>query len=331
MTAASLDDRIEGLELLVRRFPDIAWQICMQQIEQHQVAIPSYRPRWRTDAAGSGEVVTKLELMKFACRALDLALAWPEHNSATLGDLIQRLSGMSDDYQASVWDLVDSWSQTETNEGAKAELREQIRRFALTRRGRGHNPEAETRARAQHAYEQLKPRDPVSRHAWLFATEWIRYSVGELDGEELDFSKREARIHNLRTAAMAEIWAEHGFDGVASLLTAGDGAPAVGRYAASCATGQNVAADVLRACLSDNSHPSQEFDAFMQGFLWAFDVSERETLLLAVAGTVTTDQKVRLLKCAPFGDQTWRLLDSQAQDVRAGYWREVTPSCEPAQ
>ena len=46
---------------------------------------------------------------------------------------------------------------------------------------------------------------------------------------------------------------------------------------------------------------------------------------LKVAATVTMDQKVRLLKCAPFGDQTWRLLDIQGQDVHEGYWREVTP------
>ena len=107
-----------------------------------------------------------------------------------LGDLIQRLGGMSDEYQASVWTLIDSWSQTETDESAKAELREQIRRFALARRGRRHNSEAETRARARHAYEQLTPRDPVNRHAWLFASEWIDFSRGELDDEELDFSKR---------------------------------------------------------------------------------------------------------------------------------------------
>ena len=324
-TAASLDDRIEGLELLVRRFPDIAWQICMQQIEQDQAAIPSYRPRWRTDAAGSGKVVTELELLRFACRALDLALAWPEHNSATLGDLIQRLSGMSDDYKTSVWDLVDSWSQTETSERAKAELREQIRRFALTRWGRQRNLEPALQDRAREAYEQLAPRDSVNRHAWLFASDWVDYAIGELDGEEMDVSKREDLIHNLRTAAMAEVWAEHGFDGVLGLLAGGDGAHAVGRYAARCATGQNVAAHLLRTCLTDDSQPSQATDAFMRGFIWAIDAGERDALVLKVVATVTKEQKVRLLTCAPFGNQTWRLLDSQAPDVRKGYWREVAP------
>ncbi|MCY3784330.1 MAG: HigA family addiction module antitoxin [Chloroflexi bacterium] len=324
-TAASLDDRIRGLELLVRRFPEVAWQICMQQIESHQIAIPSYRPRWRTDAVGAGEVVTKLELMKFACRALDLALAWPEHDSATLGDLIQRLSGMSDEYQSDVWNLIDTWSQTETDESAKAELREQIRRYALMRRGRGHSPETITHQRARDAYGQLAPRDPVNRHAWLFADEWIRHSVGDFDGEELDFSKREDRIHKLRTDAMADIWAASGLDGVTNLLATGNGAHAVGRYAAPCATAQGVAADVLRICLFDDSQPSQKTDAFMQGFIWEIHGCDRESILLEVASAATTDQKVRLLTCAPFDNRTWRLLEQYSPDVRDGYWREVPP------
>ncbi len=325
-TAASLEERIKGLEMLVIRFPDISWQICIEQFESGtRIGHYSYRPRWRTDAAGAGEVVTFHELNKFACRALDLALAWPDHNSATLGDLIQRLSGMSGDYQAAVWDLVDTWSQMETNESAKAELREQIRRIALARRGQGHDPEAETRARARHAYEQLTPCDPVNRHAWLFASEWIDFSRGELDGEELDFSKREDRIDELRTAAMAEIWTERGFDGTFALLAGTDAAHVVGRYVAPCATRQNMAADVLGICLTDNLDLGQHLDSFMQGFMWAIDVSERETLLLEVASTATTDQKVRLFKCAPFGNQTWRLLDRQSQDVRDAYWREVSP------
>ena len=132
-TAASLDDRVEGLKLLVRRFPEIGWQICIQQLQPgRQTGFYSHRPRWRADASGTGEVVALREIQDFARQALGLALAWPKHTSATLGDLIQRLDGMSDEYQSDVWDLIESWSQRETDESARAELREQIRRCALT-------------------------------------------------------------------------------------------------------------------------------------------------------------------------------------------------------
>ena len=324
-TAASLDERIKGLNLLVCRFPDIAWQICIHQFEPHQVMIPSYRPRWRADASGAGEAVDRREIEHFARQAFDIALAWQPHSSATLGDLIQRLDGMSPEYQSDVWDLIDTWTQTKANESAKAELREQIRRFALTSRGGRRNSETATQARARDAYEELAPSDMINLHAWLFAREWIDFPICEFNGEELDFTKREERIHKLRTEAIADIWAEREIDGVASLLALGDAAHAIGRYTAPWAACANVRADVLRACLSDNAHPEQKLDAFMQGFIWAIDVSKRETLLLDVAGTVTSEQKVRLLKCAPFDDQTWHLLDRMTKNVRDGYWREVTP------
>ena len=232
---------------------------------------------------------------------------------------------MSIEYQSDVWDLIDTWAQTETDEGAKAKLREQIRRFALTGRGEQTNSETTTQARARDAYEKLAPHDIVNLHAWMFAREWIDISIGELDDAELSFSEREDRIQRLRTDAMVGIWAERGFDGVVSLIAASDAPHAIGRCSAPSVTDESVAADGLRDCLTNNAHLGQKIDAFMQGFIWALDLSERETLLRDVASTATTSQKVRLLSCAPFDDKTWRLLDEQPQDVRDGYWREVTP------
>ena len=55
-TAASLNDRIKALEALCRRFPDVGWQVCIQQFEgRHQIGGYSARPRWRSDAAGAGQ------------------------------------------------------------------------------------------------------------------------------------------------------------------------------------------------------------------------------------------------------------------------------------
>ncbi len=77
-TAAPLDDRIKALETLCRRFPDIGWQICIQQFEGgQQIAAPIARPRWRDDAAGAGWGAPPQERYEFARKALDLAISWP--------------------------------------------------------------------------------------------------------------------------------------------------------------------------------------------------------------------------------------------------------------
>ena len=324
-TAAPLDDRIKAIETLCQRFPDVGWQICLQQFKGgSQIGSFSARPRWRNDAADAGEGVTRRERYEFSRKALDLALAWPTHSGATLGGLIARLGNMPDEDQLSVWKLVDTWSHTETDTKAKAELRERIRRTVLTRRGRLPGLEAETKDRARQACEKLAPRDPVLRHAWLFAQGWVEISADEASDEHVDWSAREKRIHGLRTAAMAEIWSVSGLDGALALLADCE-ASTIGRYAAGSVVDQQAAADVLRACLTTKPDPDGKIDNFMRGFLWFFDEDMRSTLISALSETCSVDQSVQLFKCAPFRSQTWRLLDRQDRCVRDRYWRSVDP------
>ena len=322
-TAAPLDDRIQALEALCRRFPDIGWQICIQQFEgRQQIAFPSARPCWRNDAAGAGHGVTDVEGYEFARKALDLAISWPTHDKATLGDLVERLDGMSDHDLLSIWNCIEAWSQTETDEKAKAELREKIRRTVFTRRGILRGLETDQRDRARKICEELASSDPIRRHAWLFASAWVRYSADELDGERVDSEKREKQIHELRAEAMREIWSARGLDGVLALVPDGDGWT-VGRSAVRCAADLPAATEVLRTCLSTPAESPEKLDAFMQGFISCIDEDIRSTVVSTLAGTAIVDQVVRVFKCAPFRDQTWRLLDRQDRHVRDAYWRTV--------
>ena len=325
-TAAPLDDRIKALETLCRRFPDIGWQICIQQFEgRQQVAFPSDRPRWRNDAAGAGHGATRGEWGKFVRKALDLAIYRPKHDRKTLGALVERLDAMpTDEDRIRVWNLIDSWSQAEKNENAKAELREQIRRTVLTRRGLLRGIEAGQRDRAREACEKLAARDPVRRHAWLFADAWVEYSADELDEEDLDFEKREKQVDERRVEAMGAIWSARGPDGVLALLKDCD-AGTVGHYAAVCATEHGAAADVVRACLPKAAQTQEKLDDFLRGFLRRVDDNARATLICSFAETAAVDEIVRLFACAPFRNQTWRLLDRQDWRVRQRYWRTTFP------
>ena len=324
-TAAPIEDRISGLELLVREYSDIGWQLCIDQLEPgSRTGTYSHRPRWRGDAADAGYSVARREISVFIHRALELVLEWPEHNSNTLGDLVRCLDSLTDEQQVSVWGLVDDWSQAETDERAKADLREQIRRYALSPYGRQKLP-VKMRDRANAAYSKLAPRDPVARHAWLFGRSWVGIEADDFTDGSPDFNKHEVRVTALRMEAMAEIWAERGLDGAVAMIDNGSDAHMVGWYAARSVTECDDAAAVLRACLSADASLEQSIDSFMHGFLAATDDQRRVALLLYLSETATADQKARLLRCAPFSGQTWQLLDEQPQEVRDGYWRGVQP------
>ena len=325
-TAASVEQRVKALEMIITRFPHVGWEICIDQIKPgSQIGHSSYRPRWRSDAFGAGQVVTRKEMYDFAMKSLDFLIAWHPHDEKTLGDLVESLQGMPEEDQTKVWDLINEWCR-EADEAAKAVLRERIRRFAFTRSGRHRNLGEATRDRAREAYDRLRPHDPVIRHGWLFADQWVQESADEIEEEDFDYRKHDERIDRLRREAMIEIWTECGFEGVKELLMNSNAAGTVGRYAASCVTGVEPRVDFIRRCLSLDGDLRSKAEWCLQGFLWAIEEDSRTGVLRATAEGLSAEDRTRLFVCAPFQASTWRLLDGYGEDIRAGYWNNVFPS-----
>ena len=322
-TAASVEQRAKALEMIIRRFPDVGWEICIKQIKPGpRIGCYSYKTRWRSDASGAGQVVTRKEMYDFNRKSLDFLIAWPSHNEKTLGDLVESLQGMPEEDQIKVWDLIDKWCRT-ADEAAKAKLRECIRRFAFTRHGHNRKLGDATRDRAREIYDCLRPHDPVIRHGWLFDDQWVQESADE---EDFDYRKRDERIDRLRHEAVIEIWAKRGFEGIKELLTSSGAASIVGHYGALCVTGIKPRVDFIRRCLSLDGDLQRQTEWCLQGFLLAIEENSRIGVLQAAVEGLSAEDRIRLFVCAPFQASTWRLLDGYGEDIRAGYWSDVLPS-----
>ena len=298
-TAASLEERCKALELLTRRYPDIGWEICVEQFNPgSRVGDYSYRPHWRSDASGAGQPVeTRKEIYEFARKALDLALAWPSHDENTLGDLVERLGGMAEEDHATLWRLIEDWAaDPNTTDKARATLRERIRRFALTRVGRRRVEDEATRDRARAIYAKLEPSDPVIRHGWLFEKQWVEESADELEEDDLDFNAREERIHALRLDRARRHMGPARLRRRRRTARGERRAPTVGQYAALCITDSTGRIDFLLRCLALRGELEQKADACMLGFLWSVDAAPRQALLLAVADKLDADQRVTPLQ-----------------------------------
>ena len=325
-TAASLADRIQSLESLTRRFPDVGWHVCIAQLNTGpQFAIPSHRPRWRDDALGAGQGVTLEQFHEFRMKALDLILQWPKHDQHTLGDLVELLPDLSDEYQIKIWDLIDASADAEANDKAKARLRERIRRSALTRRGRRRGVRGEALDRARAAYERLEPRDLLVRYAWLFVNFWIEPSADEIEEEDLDHNKRAETLRGLRFSAIREIWSERGIDGIAKIVAECAAPGVVGEALGIIIADADARVAFLRQSLWVAASPERNMDLCIQGFLDSIEDDARGTLLATVAVSADTDRIVRLFRCAPFCQHTWRLLDRYDREVRDRYWQGVMP------
>jgi hypothetical protein len=327
-TAAPLEDRAKALEALVRRFPSVAWQVCLNQFAPgHQVGQYNERPRWRGDAAGAGHGVTPRERYEFARKALDLALAWPNHDEQTLGDLVANLQGLPEDEEWKVWDLIESWAKQTADDDRKVILRERIRRCAFRGRNKRRTTTSDARDRAREMYALLSPQDPVARHGWLFRAYWVQASSDEIEDEQFDFQRREDQVRNQRVAALQQIWSQKGYDGLQALIGKSGAESTIGWQMAEAVIDAPEAAAFLEHCLTldESSTVAAKMDELVRGFLSQTELARREQITKDLLTELPPSGRCRLLKCSPFQRDTWIHVDDQEPEVRAQYWREVSP------
>lgn len=329
-TASDVEDRKKAISTLAAKYPEIAWKLCVDQFSpMSRTGHYSYRPRFRNDALGAGEVVSGHENWQFARHAVDVALAWPSHDAKTLGDLIQSLHGLHEDDQVAVWTLVESWCDSDPDDVEKAELREKIRQYALTKRGRKRDMPERSHDKAREAYDNLAPDDLISRHQWLFAQEWVELSAHELEDDDLDYQSREERREAERVQAIEEIWSAHGLDGVLGLLARSDAAHAIGRGLKAVVSD---GLDNLVAELIDHAGPvdAQRIDGCLAGLLAFQDQGALEQLIAETVSRYGAQKDgdnaiVRLLCCAPFRKSIWEQANQAGDSVRQKYWQRVHP------
>lgn len=329
-TAAPIEERSAALEMIARKFPNVGWWLCMEEFARGgRFGMYSYRPRWRKDAVGAGQPMTHWGLVRpFKEKALQIATTWPSHNAKTLGDLVERLQLIPEDYQRIVWRLIKDWAATSPSEGEKASLKESIRRFAFTRHGRNRKLTDETKRRAQEAQALLEPADLVARYTWLFEKQWVEESFDELEDTKFDYHRHEAKVSGQRRTALEEIWHNLGYEGVIRLSGIGEAATTVGWVLAGILNNEDATEFVYRV----SSEPSErKMQTLLYRFLHSRAFNHRDTLLDTLVerfsreGEAGEEKLMRLLSAAPFDSSTWTQLSKLPEGLRARYWREVQP------
>ncbi len=325
-TAASLEERIEALDYLVKHFPDVGWKICVAQFRGYsEVGHYNHRPKWRSDASGAGQAVTNGERNKFVLHAIELALSWPSHNEKTLGDLLERLSVLSNEHQATIWELVKNWARNSANDDEKAKLREHIRKHTQSRSSRKKGISKKNADNAAEVLEKLLPDDLVKRHGWLFASHWVEPSYQEYQDEDFDLKNRHKLIHDQRLGALKEIWKTRGFDGICDLL-ADSGAPlVVGGFMGEILKKPKATEEFILSCLSNTSQALQlKLADCLQGLLRREDkANQLSDIVREVKQTLGDDTALKLFLTMPFTEKTWRMLDNEPEEYRKSYWKHV--------
>ncbi len=331
-TSANHDEQLRLMKKLAGSYPHVAWKLCIAQFDpSDQAGIYSYKPRWRADGYGFGEPFPTVgPHIAFARETLAMALTWKDHSREMLGDLIERLHGIDDVAQATVWELVASWTGTRASDADRAVLREKIRVTILSRRGamRSKNGSAaKLTASAKAAYAALTPRDLLNRHEWLFRDGWVEETAEEISDEILDYQQHEERIKTLRVDALREVLTQRGLPGVFELAERGNAAAQIGWLLAGHLLPKKDVSDFLIAALgwAPEAEASPKTDLIAGALRSVDDDAERACILKIAADRLSQAEFTRLLLLAPFCRGTWTMVDALDEARRCAYWTEVVP------
>jgi addiction module HigA family antidote len=336
-TAASHESRVNLMRDLARRFPDVAWKICVAQFgDDHQIGHYSHKPRWRPDGYGFGEPFpTWGPVIDFVREMIDMALNWNNHSLGTLSDLVARLQALSPEHQTRVWSLIEAWAKDKASDADKAALREKIRVSTLSRRAALRSKKdaqaAAMTSAAKAAYVALEPSDILNKHAWLFRDSWVDESADEIeDIESVDFKKREERIQNQRVEAIREILGERGVAGLLGLAERGKAAWTIGVLAViKDVLTEPELIEMLRSAFQsvrEGDDNTQAFKNMIAGALRGIANDDKRTRVIRAVGAGLSEEEIAgLLILGPYASATWKLVDQLSDAARTKYWNEVVP------
>lgn len=330
-TAADQDQRLKALLSLLEKFPSVGWRVCVDQFARYgnHVGDYSHKPKWRPDGYGFGEPFKFMDPVRaFVREMVEVSLTRPTYTADMLCDLVDRLHGLSDKERERVWKLIEAWKGNASDPDI-AKVREKIRVTVLSYPGRTRAKNegfATLTKMAKAVYEAMEPTELANKHGWLFRKSWVEESADELNDDGPDFRKREQRVEQLRVAALKEVFAQQGMDGIFALAEQGTAQSQIGWHLIRSVLGSDEKTKlIVEALQPESNNLSTERKDLIFGALRAMTVEDRAAFFATVRSLLSEGDMLRLLLLSPFNSGTWALVDMLSEVGRQGYWKDVHP------
>lgn len=325
-TNATVDERLSVIDRLIKKSNSIAWTLLFSLLPRHGgSAIANAKPRWRDDDAGHSETVDGAEYGRYISelgrRVIDQAKGHPQR----IADLVSVLDSFGGDYKENIIDLVEGSSVFSDEE--RELIRESVRKYLSWHNSYNLEGERKDRSAVERLREQfdvLASSDPVRRHTWVFAADWLELP----DGKEDDHEAHCKAIQSLQKQALGEILRSDGLPGLNRLIKGGANPWTIGRQAANSYLDESALFKwVLENFEDGESRPHQEL---VRAVLYALPSEKHISWIQKVAelstdGAEKVDKVASFIASAPCEASIWQFLKSMPNHVQEAYWKLARP------
>ena len=323
-TAAPAARRLEALDCLRRRNPDVAWDLMVGLLPQgHDVQHPTARPRYRTWAPGEKPRVTEAEYWTFVSAIVSRLLEDAGRSGPRWAQVIEAVPNLSPQLRRKVVERLREIAAPSTSEKDRASIWHALRR--LVSRHRSYRdaewalPDTDIDELAN-LMAPFQPLDPRDRFGWLFG-----HRPELPQGLSASWDARRAEVGRQRIEALREVHAAGGLKAVFE-LTRGIKMPLeLGRSLGALEMTASEEGEVLRHLASPDSALADLARGFAvarvtkRGPGWA-----RERLTTAGAAW-SPAQQAECLLALPAEPTTWDLAASLGAEAERRYWTRLLP------
>ena len=331
-TAADINQRIAGIDTLIAKEPDIAFEVLNDLVHVGpDSAFPAARPIWRDDDAGAGYGVTHGEQVKMLIEAADRLIAGSKDRPNRIASLIEKLSTFDPARIKATLTFADDFTKPvvldEDKEIVRTALRKHIHWHRNYDKVRGKALDKKLKG-VEDLYERLVPEDLVVRHRWLFTNGWPDLPVHVRDG---GYGKRDELVETWRTNALRDLYSDRGLSGIEQLTTAcAPQSHNVGLALSKLNIKEAELAEWIAGKGGDFTF-SEPLTMAISGLLRALEMPRSTELIKTVLEKAKDDgwdskRVARFLTLASEQRSTWDIAASCGEEVENIYWSVTTPS-----
>lgn len=325
-TYATLKQRLESIDTLIRREPEIGRKLLISLIPRsHDSCSSTYKPRWRQFSNKADNEVTVKEHIESICAVVDKILQNVGKNGKKWAEIMEHYSDLPPQERkriikelASLVDLID-----DSQLGLWNELREILSDHRSFPDAKWALPEKELRE-IEKIYYKLEPTDIIKRYIWLFEDYCPRLSEGRERGNN---KKYEQIVREKRIKAIQDIKSKLETKGLIKLAKQSKNPHVVGTITAELP----LAADEEESLFSLLSAKDKKV-AFVQGYIYrkAFkggDTWIKEIVDKAMSKRWGSIKVVNLFLALTQNRQIWNLLEEKFnKQIQKEYWEKIQPS-----
>jgi hypothetical protein len=332
-TTASLDQRLQVIDGIRKREPEVAWQLLNALLpEFHSTGHPTHSPRWREWASEAAPRITNAELWRAANEVSRRLLDDVGTNRKKWRVLINRISDLPLDQQNAVIEKLSKLNVEELEIEAQLEIWKTLREIISQHREYPTSDWAmpsEVTDRLEEIYHHFTPKDLVLQHIWVFSrTRTLIKPAPYIKDNDTPchWELNRNLIRDLRQEAVEELFS---FGGVTTLIETAAKAEQPEEVGFSLGKLELLNSDEDNFLKNHLASTEQSTALFVRGYIsgkfqtkgWKW---VEDKLSVDNAKQWSSTQRSDFLVCLPFNCQTWDIVDDFGEEVRELYWTKAT-------